>query len=116
MEEEIRLQKYLAEQGIASRRTCDEYIRQGLVEVNGETVTQFGMKINPEKDVIKFQGKEVARQKKVYLLLNKPIGYVTTTKDQFNRDMVLDLVKISQRVVPVRKIRHVYFRSTDSNK
>lgn len=104
--EEIRLQKYLAASGIASRRKCEEYIQNGLVKVNGEIVTALGTKINPEKDVILFKDKEVKKQDEnyTYILLNKPIGYVTTVKDQFKRDTVLDLVKVSKRIVPVGRL------------
>ena len=104
---EERLQKYLAEKGIASRRKCEEYILQGLVKVNGNIVTQLGTKIDPTKDKIIFKDQELTNQKekKVYILLNKPIGYVTTVKDQFDRDTVLDLVKIKNtRLVPVGRL------------
>ena len=104
--EEIRLQKYLAEAGIASRRKCEEFILQGKVKVNGKIVTELGTKINIEKDVIEFENRKIKNnsEKKIYILLNKPIGYVTTAKDQFNRDTVLDLVKIKERVVPVGRL------------
>lgn len=104
---EERLQKYLAEKGIASRRKCEEYILQGLVKVNGNIVTQLGTKIDPTKDKIIFKDQELTNQKekKVYILLNKPIGYVTTVKDQFDRDTVLDLIKIKGvRLVPVGRL------------
>lgn len=104
---EERLQKYLAEKGIASRRKCEEYILQGLVKVNGTIVTQLGTKIDPTKDKITFKDQELTNQKekKVYILLNKPIGYVTTVKDQFDRDTVLDLIKIKGvRLVPVGRL------------
>ncbi len=103
--EEIRLQKYLAMCGIASRRKCEEYILDGLVTVNEKTIYELGTKVNPEKDKVKFKGKEVKQSdgKHIYILLNKPIGYVTTAKDQFGRETVLDLVKIHKRIVPVRK-------------
>ena len=102
---EERLQKYLAECGIASRRKCEEYIIQGKVQVNGKTITELGVKVNPEKDKITFEGKNVKQEeRKVYILLNKPIGYVTTVKDQFNRDSVLDLVKTNKRLVPVGRL------------
>ena len=83
--EEMRLQKYLANQGIASRRACEEYIIEGLVQVNGKTIYELGTKIDPEKDVVTFKGMTVknVNKDKVYILLNKPIGYVTTAKDQF---------------------------------
>ena len=102
---EERLQKYLASCGIASRRKCEEYILQGKVKVNGERVTELGQKINPEKDIIEFENKKIKENTKhVYILLNKPIGYVTTAEDQFQRDTVLDLVKIKERVVPVGRL------------
>ena len=92
--EEERLQKYLANSGIASRRKAEEYILQGKVKVNGKVVTELGTKIIPEKDIIEFEGKKVNNDiKKVYVLLNKPIDYVTTVKDQFDRKTVIDIVK-----------------------
>ena len=103
--EEVRLQKFLANNGVCSRRKAEEYIQQGLVKVNGETVTELGRKINPEKDEVIFKGKKVGKvDKKVYILLNKPIGYVPTTKDQFNRESVLDLVKVKEKVLPVGRL------------
>ena len=102
---EERLQKYLAQCGVASRRKCEELILQGRVQVNGVTVTELGTKINPEKDKIKFDGKDIKQaQKLVYILLNKPIGYVTTADDQFGRDTVLNLVKVKERIVPVGRL------------
>lgn len=102
---EERLQKYLAECGIASRRKCEEYILQGKIQVNGKTITKLGVKVNPEKDKITFEGKNVKQEeRKVYILLNKPIGYVTTSDEQFGRDKVLDLVKVRERVVPVGRL------------
>ena len=102
----MRLQKYLAECGIASRRKAEEYIQEGKVQVNGKSVTELGVKINPEKDIVYFNNKKVAKQNEnIYILLNKPIGYVTTTKDQFNRETVLDLIKgINKRIVPVGRL------------
>jgi 23S rRNA pseudouridine2605 synthase len=100
-----RLQKFLANSGVASRRKCEELILAGRVKVNGEIVTELGRKIDSDKDVVRFDDKEIKQQKnKVYILLNKPIGYVTTMKDQFNRDSVIDLVKINERVVPVGRL------------
>ena len=102
--EEIRLQKYLADAGIASRRKCEELILDGKIEVNGKVVTELGIKVS-EKDIIKYNEQIVKpEEEKVYILLNKPIGYVTTAKDQFNRDTVLDLVKINKRIVPVGRL------------
>lgn len=100
----MRLQKYLANAGIASRRKCEELILEGKIEVNGVVVTELGTKVF-EKDIVKYNGKIVKpEEEKVYILLNKPIGYVTTAKDQFNRDTVLDLVKVNKRIVPVGRL------------
>jgi len=102
---EERLQKYLANCGVASRRKCEEYILQGKVKVNGEIVTELGTKINPETDIIEFENKPIKEKSKhIYILLNKPIGYVTTSDDQFGRDTVLDLVKVRERIVPVGRL------------
>lgn len=103
---EIRLQKYMAECGVASRRKCEELISQGKVKVNEKIVTELGTKINPDKDKVAFNGKALKYEddEKVYILLNKPIGYVTTVKDQFSRDTVLDLIKTNKRVVPVGRL------------
>lgn len=101
---EQRLQKYLANAGVASRRKCEELILSGKVEVNGTIVTELGTKVT-EKDIVKYNGKIVKpEEEKIYILLNKPIGYVTTVKDQFERDTVLDLVKVNKRIVPVGRL------------
>lgn len=103
--EEMRLQKYLASCGVASRRKCEELILNGKIEVNGSTVFELGTKVNPDKDEVKYNGKVVKLEdEKIYILLNKPIGYVTTAKEQFGRDMVLDLVKVNKRIVPVGRL------------
>ena len=101
---EERLQKFLASAGIASRRKCEELILEGKIEVNGKIVTELGTKVN-SNDVVKYNGKVVKPEEEfVYILLNKPIGYVTTVKDQFKRDTVLDLVKVNKRIVPVGRL------------
>ena len=105
MEEKIRLQKYLANNGVASRRKAEEIILAGKVSVNGKVVTELGTKINPSLDKIVVEGKEIKQENEhIYILLNKPIGYVTTVKDQFNRESVLDLVKTNKRLVPVGRL------------
>lgn len=107
---EERLQKFLANQGICSRRKAEEKILQGKVKVNGQVITELGTKIDPEKDEICYEDKLVSNQiEKVYILLNKPIGYVTTVKDQFNRPTVMELLKehgkrIKTSVVPVGRL------------
>lgn len=103
--EEIRLQKYLAEAGVASRRKSEELIQKGKIRVNNQIIIELGTKINPNKDKVEYEGKTITvQEEKIYILLNKPIGYVTTAKDQFNRDSILDLVKVKQRIVPVGRL------------
>lgn len=82
--EKVRLQKFIAEAGIASRRKAEDLIKQGKIKVNGKVIIELGTKVNPEKDVIEYNGNVIKKEEeKVYILLNKPIGYVTTVKDQF---------------------------------
>lgn len=103
--EEVRLQKFLANSGVASRRKCEELILEGKVSVNGKVVNELGTKINPSVDKVECCGKLIhSSEKKVYILLNKPIGYVTTSDEQFGRDKVLDLVKVKERIVPVGRL------------
>ena len=105
MEDEIRLQKFMAECGVASRRKCEELILAGKVKVNGKVVDQLGTKINVNKDKVEFENKQIKlEEKKVYILLNKPIGYVTTVDEQFGRDKVTDLIKVKERIVPVGRL------------
>lgn len=105
MDEQIRLQKYIASCGIASRRKCEELILQGKVKVNGQVVQELGTKIDINKDKVEYDGKILKQDTNyVYVLLNKPIDYVTTVKDQFGRNSVLDLIKINKRVVPVGRL------------
>ena len=103
---EERLQKFLARSGIASRRKSEELITSGRIKVNGQVVTELGIKINPEIDIVEYNGKQIKEEnKKIYILLNKPIGYVTTVKDQFKRDTVMELVKgVKERIVPVGRL------------
>ena len=103
--QEVRLQKFLANNGVCSRRKAEEHILAKDVKVNGKVVAELGTKINPLKDEVTFKGNKVGNiERKVYILLNKPIGYVTTTKDQFDRDTVLDLVKVKEKVLPVGRL------------
>ena len=104
-ENKVRLQKFLANSGIASRRKCEELIIEGKISVNGKVIKELGTKIDPTKDKVEYCGKTIQNTEKlVYVLLNKPIGYVTTAKDQFDRDTVLDLVRIKERIVPVGRL------------
>jgi len=101
-----RLQKIIAKAGIASRRRAEEMILQGIVTVNGKTVTELGTKADLEKDAIKVDGKRIRfDSEKVCLLLNKPKGCISTAHDPQNRQTVIDLVKkMKQRVFPVGRL------------
>jgi 23S rRNA pseudouridine2605 synthase len=103
--EMIRLQKYIADSGVASRRKAEELILQGSVKVNGNVVMEMGIKVG-DSDSVEVHGKVIKPEsKKVYILLNKPSGYVTTVKDQFRRPTVLDLLKgVNERVFPVGRL------------
>ncbi len=100
-----RLQKYLAECGVASRRKSEELIAQGKVKINGR-VASLGDKVNPHKDLVTVSGKRVAsRQKRKYIMLHKPRGFVTTMKDQFERKDVTMLVRdVEERVYPIGRL------------
>ncbi len=104
--EKIRLQKFLAENGVASRRKCEELIIDGKIKVNGKTA-EIGMKVDPDVDEVKYEEKIIKMQNKkyTYILLNKPIGVVTTVDDQFGRETVIDLVKVKdKRILPVGRL------------
>lgn len=102
---EERLQKILARAGISSRRRAEEYIRQGRIAVNGSVVSELGAKADPANDRITFDGKPIVAEEKIYLLLNKPTGYVTTMSDPQGRPKVTDLLTdIPQRVFPVGRL------------
>ena len=104
----IRLQKFLSEAGVASRRKAEEMIRGGSVKVNG-VVAQIGDSVDPKKDTVLVNGKKVTKQKTMrYILLNKPRGYVTTTDDDLGRKCVLELVKdVKERIYPVGRLDRV---------
>ncbi len=104
-----RLQKIIAAAGITSRRKAEELITQGRVAVNGQVITELGSKADPERDHIKVDGKLLrGPQRNVYLLLNKPKGYVTTVSDPEGRPTVMDLVKhVGERIYPVGRLDYL---------
>ena len=104
MMEQVRLNKYLSECGIASRRGSDELISQGRVEVNKKTVQSLGTKIDPSTDRIKVDGVFIRPERKVYFLLNKPKGVITSTKDERNRKTVVDLIATKEKIFPVGRL------------
>jgi 23S rRNA pseudouridine2605 synthase len=103
--EPIRLNKYLANAGVCSRREADEFIQAGVITVNGEVVTELGTKVM-RTDEVKFHDQNVSLEKKVYVLLNKPKDYVTTSDDPQQRKTVMDLVKDAcpERIYPVGRL------------
>ena len=101
----MRLQKYMAECGVASRRKCEEMINQRRVKVNGTFVESQGLQIIPGTDRVEVDGHEITLQEqKVYLMLNKPKGVITTVSDQFGRKSVLDLIECPYRIFPVGRL------------
>lgn len=104
--DQIRLQKFIANSGFCSRRKAEELITDGKVMVNNKIVMQLGTKVNPETDEILVNNKLIKIPKNnIYILLNKPIGYVTTVKEQFARPTVMDLLKdVKQKVLPVGRL------------
>ncbi|GIP37512.1 ribosomal large subunit pseudouridine synthase B [Paenibacillus sp. J31TS4] len=100
-----RLQKILAQAGVASRRKSEEYITSGRVEVNGVTVKDLGAKADPANDEIKVDGRAIGREAKVYLLFHKPKGVISSVKDPKGRKVVTDFLKqVKERVYPVGRL------------
>lgn len=102
---EIRLNKYIASSGICSRRMADKLIDEKKVKVNNKTVIEKGTVVDTEKDVVKVNDEVIKlEEEKKYILMNKPVGYVTTAKEQFNRPCVLDIITEKNRVYPVGRL------------
>lgn len=100
----IRLQKYLSMAGVCSRRKGEEYIKTGLIKINGKVITQLGTKIDPEKDRVEYQNQVVvAKQEPIYIALHKPAGYVTTCS-QKKEKIILDLIDIAERIYPIGRL------------
>ena len=100
----MRLQKFLSTAGVCSRRKGEEYIQKGFVSVNDKVADQPGIKIDPSKDCVKFNGKVVNIENKlIYIALNKPSGYITSCKHN-NEKIVMDLLDIDERVYPVGRL------------
>ena len=105
MDNLVRLNKFIASNGISSRRKIDEFIAQGRVTVNGNTVAELGYKINPETDKIQLDGENIrASTKKIYIILNKPAGIITSVSDEKKRTTVIDLLNLNEKVFPVGRL------------
>lgn len=102
----VRLNKFLSQAGIASRRDADELIALGLISVNGKVITELGEKINPQKDVVKYDDRVIRPEQFRYVLLNKPKGFLTTQEDPGGRETVMDLVRSAckERIYPVGRM------------
>lgn len=102
---EERLQKYMARCGVASRRKCEEIILNSKVKVNNNIVNELGVKIDPSKDKVFYNGKRILpEENKLYIMLNKPEGYITSVKDEKGRKTILDLVKVDERIYPIGRL------------
>lgn len=103
--EEIRLNRFIANSGVCSRREADKYIVSGVISVNGKIITELGAKVR-HSDEVRFDGRKLNAEKKVYLLLNKPKDFVTTTDDPYAEKTVMDLVKnaCNERIYPVGRL------------
>lgn len=102
----IRLNRYIANAGICSRRKADELIEAGVVSVNGKVINELGFKVDPYKDEVRYNGELLKREKRVYVLLNKPKDYITTTEDPQERKTVMHLVEKAsrERIYPVGRL------------
>lgn len=105
-DENIRLNRYIANAGICSRRKADELIEAGVISVNGNVISELGFKVNPTKDEIRYNGELLKREKMVYVLLNKPKDYITTTDDPQERRTVMHLVEKAsrERIYPIGRL------------
>lgn len=102
---EERLQKYMARCGVASRRKCEEIILQHKVTVNGSIVEELGIKVKPDFDIILVDGERILpEENKVYILLNKPVGVISSVKDEKGRKTILDIVKVKERIYPIGRL------------
>lgn len=102
---EERLQKYMAECGIASRRKSEELISEGKVKVNGVIITEIGSKIDPSTDNVEFENRKIIPpQRRTYIILNKPTGYVSTCKDEKGRKTVIDLIDVNERIFSIGRL------------
>ncbi len=105
-DDEVRINRYLASCGIASRRAADQFVLDGRVMVNGVVITTPGIKVSPSRDEVIVDGERFAQpeHRKVYILFNKPRNVITTNSDEKNREMVLDYIDVEERVFPVGRL------------
>lgn len=115
----VRINKFLADSGINSRRKSEEYILENRVAVNDNIITDLSFKVDAEKDIITLDGERIKPRKHVYILLNKPKGYITSVTDERDRRTVLDLVQTQERIYPVGRLDYdskgLLFLTNDGN-
>lgn len=101
----MRINKFLARSGVASRRTSEKYVQDGRVSVNGKTVTDLATQVDEQRDIVRVDGRTVRpAQKKLYVLLHKPKGVITTVQDERGRKTVMDLVDVNESLFPVGRL------------
>jgi len=100
----MRLNKYIASSGIASRRNSEELIKQGRVSINSEIVMDLASNVDPDKDLVEIDGEKISLKKFLYFLLNKPKGFITSTKDEKSRPVVIELIKTNEKIFPVGRL------------
>ena len=115
----VRINKFLADSGVSSRRKSEEYIIENRVAVNDNTITDLSFKVDAEKDIITLDGERIKPRKHIYILLNKPKGYITSVSDERDRRTVLDLVQTQERIYPVGRLDYdtkgLIFLTNDGN-
>jgi 23S rRNA pseudouridine2605 synthase len=100
-----RLQKYMAKCGVASRRKCEEIIGSGRVRVNDIEITEFGYKVDLDKDTVYVDGKKISlEENKIYIALNKPVGYLSAVKDDRGKKTIIELVDVKERIYPIGRL------------
>lgn len=100
----VRINKFLADSGISSRRKAEEFILQGRVAINDKVISDLGFKVEIEKDTVTLDGEKIRQKKHIYVLLNKPKGYITSVTDDRKRKTVVDLIKSKERIYPVGRL------------
>jgi 23S rRNA pseudouridine2605 synthase len=99
-----RINKFLADSGVSSRRKVEELIKEGRVEVNGKVITDLSIKVDPEKDIVALDGEKLHQKKHIYILMNKPAGVITSTADEKKRKTVIDILDIREKVYPIGRL------------
>ncbi len=100
----LRINKYLSECGIASRRKSEELVEQGRISINGKIISDLSVKIDTEKDVVAVDGEKIKFEDRVYFILNKPKGFITSTSDEKDRKTVIELIKTDKKIFPVGRL------------